>query len=157
MSWKAFPPLVIVIAVIIITMLRITTQAKHRWALSGTPIQNQVQELFSYFHFLQYHPFNTQAAFRQYMRNIEDLPNPTHALERLREMLQPVMLRRTKESRFDGVKILTLPARWVTYNASCSPAFVCHGMQEGWLKLRGQKQEMNVAATLLLCSRCKQA
>jgi len=89
-------------------------QAKHKWALSGTPIQNRVQELFSYFHFLQYHPFNTQAAFRQYMRNIEDLPNPTHALERLREMLQPVMLRRTKESSFDGVKILTLPARWVT-------------------------------------------
>lgn len=89
-------------------------KAKHRWALSGTPIQNQVQELFSYFRFLQYHPFNTQAAFRQYMRNIEDLPNPTHALERLREMLQPVMLRRTKESRFDGVKILTLPARNVT-------------------------------------------
>ena len=78
-------------------------------------IQNQVQELFSYFHFLQYHPFNTQAAFRQYMRNIEDLPNPTHALERLREMLQPVMLRRTKESSFDSVKILTLPARWVKF------------------------------------------
>ncbi|KAL0051821.1 hypothetical protein WJX82_002688 [Trebouxia sp. C0006] len=89
-------------------------KAKHKWALSGTPIQNQVQELFSYFHFLQYQPFNTQAAFRQYMRNIEDLPNPTHALERLREMLQPVMLRRTKESSFDGVKILTLPARKVT-------------------------------------------
>ncbi|DBA87227.1 TPA: hypothetical protein ACH3X1_004293 [Trebouxia sp. C0004] len=89
-------------------------KAKHKWALSGTPIQNQVQELFSYFHFLQYHPFNTQAAFRQYMRNIEDLPNPTHALERLREMLQPVMLRRTKESSFNGIKILTLPARKVT-------------------------------------------
>ncbi|DBA90860.1 TPA: hypothetical protein ACH3X2_004264, partial [Trebouxia sp. C0005] len=89
-------------------------KAKHRWALSGTPIQNQVQELFSYFHFLQYHPFNTQAAFKQYMRNIEDLPNPTHALERLREMLQPVMLRRTKDSSFDGAKILTLPARKVT-------------------------------------------
>lgn len=27
--------------------------AKHRWALSGTPIQNQVEELFPYFKFLR--------------------------------------------------------------------------------------------------------
>ena len=46
-------------------------QAQNKWALSGTPIQNRVQELFSYFHFLQYWPFNTQAAFRQYMHKIE--------------------------------------------------------------------------------------
>jgi len=65
------------------------------------------------------------------MRNIEDLPNPTHALERLREMLQPIMLRRTKESSFDGVKILTLPARWVIFNAFCSPAFICYKQGNG--------------------------
>ena len=87
------------------------TQAKHKWALSGTPIQNRVQELFSYFHFLQYQPFNTQAAFNQYMRNVEDLPNPTHALERLREVMQPVMLRRTKASTVDNKPILYLPVK----------------------------------------------
>ena len=86
-------------------------QAQYRWALSGTPIQNQVQELFSYFHFLQYHPFNTKAAFDKYMRNVEDLDNPTHALERLREVLQPIMLRRTKASTFEGNPILTLPLK----------------------------------------------
>ncbi len=72
------------------------------------------------------------------MRNIEDLPNPTHALERLREMLQPVMLRRTKESSFDGVKILTLPARWVTFNESCSRVFICYGRQKEWWNMTGE-------------------
>ncbi len=96
---------------IYLTIPILLSQAKHKWALSGTPIQNHVQELFSYFHFLQYQPFNTQAAFHQYMRNVEDMPNPEHALERLREMLQPVMLRRTKNSTFDSAPILILPAR----------------------------------------------
>ena len=45
------------------------------------------------------------------MQNIEDMPNPAHALERLRGMLQPVMLRRTKDSTFDGNLILTLPSK----------------------------------------------
>ena len=94
-------------------------QAKYKWALSGTPIQNHVQELFSYFRFLQYSPFNTLAAFRQYIQKVEDMPNPEHALERLREVLQPVMLRRTKDSTFKGAPILVLPARYLEYA-------VCH-------------------------------
>ncbi|KAL3158216.1 hypothetical protein ABBQ38_010470 [Trebouxia sp. C0009 RCD-2024] len=81
-------------------------KAKYRWALSGTPIQNHVIELFSYFRFLQYHPFNTQAAFEQYIRRVEQMPNPEHALERLREMLRPVMLRRTKDTTFESAPIL---------------------------------------------------
>ena len=86
-------------------------QAKYTWALSGTPIQNHVAELFSYFRFLQYHPFNTQAFFQSYMRNVEEASNPEHALERLREMVKPVMLRRTKESIFDGRPVLVLPSK----------------------------------------------
>ena len=83
-------------------------QAKYTWALSGTPIQNHVTELFSYFRFLQYHPFDTQAFFQLYIRNVEEAPNPEHALERLREMVKPVMLRRTKGSTFDGGPVLVL-------------------------------------------------
>ena len=91
-------------------------QAKHRWAVSGTPVQNKVHELFSYFQFLQYHPFNTKAAFDEYMRKVEAMPNPKHALERLSEMIRPVMLRRTKESKFDGQRILMLPDRYSSIN-----------------------------------------
>lgn len=86
-------------------------QAKYRWALSGTPIQNHVIELFSYFRFLQYHPFNTQAAFEEYIRRVEQMANPEHALERLREMLRPVMLRRTKDTTFESAPILVLPPK----------------------------------------------
>ena len=86
-------------------------QAKYTWALSGTPIQNHVTELFSYFRFLRYHPFNTQAFFQMYIRHVEQAPNPEHALERLREMVKPVMLRRTKGSTFDGAPVLVLPSK----------------------------------------------
>ena len=44
------------------------------------------------------------------------MSNPEHALEQLREMLQPIMLRRTKASTLDGVPILTLTAKWVPCN-----------------------------------------
>ncbi len=43
-------------------------QGGFRWALSGTPIQNSLGELFSLLHFLRYAPFDSQAAWRDLLR-----------------------------------------------------------------------------------------
>jgi hypothetical protein len=43
-------------------------QGGSRWALSGTPIQNSLGELFSLLHFLRYAPFDSQAAWRDLLR-----------------------------------------------------------------------------------------
>ena len=87
-------------------------QARHRWLLSGTPVQNGPEELFAYFCFLRYAPFDSLAAFQALMKEEAVLGEGTPAVTRLRNILRPVMLRRTKASAIDGVPILALPPRY---------------------------------------------
>ena len=44
--------------------------------MSGTPIQNSPEELFSVLHFLRYAPFDTPAAWHDLLREAELLKNP---------------------------------------------------------------------------------
>ncbi len=84
------------------------TQADHRWLLSGTPVQNRPEELFSYLSFLQYAPYNSLAAFHTLMREPRVLAAGASAVERLRTVLRPIILRRTKQTVIDGRPILDL-------------------------------------------------
>jgi SNF2 family DNA or RNA helicase len=70
-------------------------RAKRRWCLSGTPIQNAVEDLYSYFRFLRYNPY---AVYKQFCTLIK-IPisrNPNNGYKKLQAVLKPVMLRRTK-------------------------------------------------------------
>ncbi|CAL8470060.1 g9602 [Coccomyxa elongata] len=84
-------------------------QAEKRWLMSGTPLQNSLEELFSYFVFLSYQPFNSRAAFIGLMRESAVLKEGLPGLHRLRDLLAPIMLRRTKQSQIDGEPIVQLP------------------------------------------------
>ena len=86
-------------------------QAKHRWLMSGTPIQNSPEELFSYCVYLKYEPFDNQATFNKLMKEALVLRNGQLALDALNKMLSLVMLRRTKQSTIDEVPILQIPGR----------------------------------------------
>ena len=70
-------------------------RAKRRWCLSGTPIQNAIDELFSYFRFLRYDPY---AAYKSFCNTIK-IPisrNSIHGYKKLQAVLRAIMLRRTK-------------------------------------------------------------
>lgn len=70
-------------------------RAKRRWCLSGTPIQNAVDDLYSYFRFLKYDPY---AVYKQFCSTIK-VPiqrHPTTGYRKLQAVLKTVMLRRTK-------------------------------------------------------------
>ncbi len=79
--------------------------------MSGTPLQNSPEELFSYFVFLGYKPFNSRAAFAKLMREVVVVEEGQRSLNRLRRILAPIMLRRTKQSCIDGAPIVQLPGR----------------------------------------------
>lgn len=70
-----------------------------RWCLTGTPIQNKLEDIGTLFAFIRARPFHTLTIFRQY------IINPYHeggkrrqvACERLVSLLDSLCLRRTKE------------------------------------------------------------
>jgi hypothetical protein len=70
-------------------------RAKRRWCLSGTPIQNAIDELFSYFRFLKYDPYSTYNSFCTMIKH----PIARDAVlgyKKLQAVLRVVLLRRTK-------------------------------------------------------------
>ncbi|WVQ61960.1 uncharacterized protein L199_000093 [Kwoniella botswanensis] len=91
----------------------VALKAKYRWCLTGTPIQNSVEELFSLFKFLRARPLDDWEDFRdRIIKPVKDGKTKL-AMKRLHVILKAIMLRRTKDATIDGKKILNLPGRTV--------------------------------------------
>lgn len=85
-------------------------QAGRRWCLSGTPIQNSIDDLYSCFCFLRYHPYCKRAAFKAMLKDpLQD--DPAKGAQLLQICLKAVLLRRTKSSTIDGEAVVKLPPR----------------------------------------------
>ena len=70
----------------------------HRIALSGTPVENGVRDLWSIFRFIQPGWLGQRADFRErYESPLSQNPRPEAPLQRLRLKTSPFILRRTKE------------------------------------------------------------
>ncbi|XP_062107990.1 helicase-like transcription factor CHR28 isoform X2 [Humulus lupulus] len=87
-------------------------RAKRRWCLSGTPIQNTIDDLYSYFRFLRYDPY---AVYKSFCNTIK-VPisrNAVQGYKKLQAVLRAIMLRRTKGTYIDGEPIINLPPKTV--------------------------------------------
>lgn len=69
----------------------------HRLALSGTPIENSLAELWSIFDFLMPDYLYSYHYFKEHFENPIILNNDQKAKERLKELVSPFILRRTKK------------------------------------------------------------
>ena len=82
-------------------------RAERRWAVSGTIIQNSLEDVFSLMRFLRHEPFCEHAFWSS---AVTKTPDFSVALNRVKKILSPIMIRRTKETRDKtGELILTLP------------------------------------------------
>jgi len=74
-------------------------KAHHRLALTGTPVENRLMDLWSIFHFLNPGYLNTQAQFRkQFELPIQKNNDPVQSA-RLKKLVQPFILRRLKTDK----------------------------------------------------------
>ncbi|XP_051130364.1 helicase-like transcription factor CHR28 isoform X2 [Andrographis paniculata] len=85
-------------------------RAKRRWCLSGTPIQNSVDELFSYFRFLRYDPYDKYKVFASSIKGLIS-KDSVKGYKKLQVVLRNIMLRRTKGTMIDGKPIISLPPK----------------------------------------------
>lgn len=70
-------------------------RSKRRWCLSGTPIQNAIDDLYSYFRFLRHDPYATFGTFCEQIKSPIH-KNPKVGYKKLQAVLKTIMLRRTK-------------------------------------------------------------
>lgn len=88
-----------------------TIPEDYRWCLTGTPVQNSLSALFSLLHFLREQPWGSYSWWRQMIEQPFD-NGDGRVMQRLQAVLQPLLLRRTKEATDkNGVPLLTLPER----------------------------------------------
>ena len=96
--------------------------ADYRLIMTGTPMMNNVEELFPLIRFLRIPPYNQLPEFRQTFKalykkdsNKMEIPDKyrTTAMERLQILLKTILLRRMKTSKIDGKPILNLKDRIV--------------------------------------------
>ena len=89
-------------------------QTLTRFCMTGTPMMNNVGELYSLIRFLRIKPYDVSEVFNR------DFTNPLKrgtgegaekAMQMLQALLKAILLRRTKKSTIDGKPICTLPER----------------------------------------------
>lgn len=86
-----------------------------RICLTGTPMMNNVGELYSLIHFLRIRPYNDwsrfSAEFGMLTKGTSRDQEMKNAMLKLQAVLKAILLRRTKTSRIDGKPIITLPPK----------------------------------------------
>ncbi|KAI4614385.1 hypothetical protein J4E83_007038 [Alternaria metachromatica] len=88
--------------------------AKHRWALTGTPIVNRLEDLFSLVRFLKVEPWANFSFWKTFITVPFESGDFVRALNVVQTVLEPLVLRRTKDMKTpDGEALVPLPPRTI--------------------------------------------
>ncbi|XP_030837524.1 helicase-like transcription factor isoform X1 [Strongylocentrotus purpuratus] len=93
------------------------TQAAHalkaqcKWALTGTPIQNSIKDLWSLVAFLGVEPFKSTHTWWQRIITRPIANNDSAGIDRVRKLMDTLALRRMKSQKVNGKPLVDLPAR----------------------------------------------
>lgn len=86
--------------------------AKHRWVLTGTPIVNRLEDLFSLVHFLRVEPWSNFSFWKTFITVPFESGEYIKALDVVQTVLEPLVLRRTKDMKTpNGEMLVPLPPR----------------------------------------------
>ena len=89
-------------------------KSKSRFCMTGTPMMNNIDELYSLIRFLRINPWMDSNYFRTNFSkplNSQSSSAKSQAMEKLQVLLKAILLRRNKKSQIDGKPIINLPPR----------------------------------------------
>lgn len=88
--------------------------AEHRWVLTGTPIVNRLEDLFSLVHFLKVEPWSNFSFWKTFITVPFESKDFIRALDVVQTVLEPLVLRRTKDMKTpEGEALVPLPQKTV--------------------------------------------
>ncbi|KAK9455136.1 SNF2 family N-terminal domain-containing protein [Dipodascopsis uninucleata] len=88
--------------------------ADRRWALTGTPIVNKLDDLFSLVRYLGLEPWSNFSFWKSFITTPFESKDYLKALDVVQTVLEPIVLRRTKTMKQkDGQPLITLPPKKV--------------------------------------------
>lgn len=87
-------------------------KSERRWCVTGTPIQNKLDDLFSLLHFLKVEPYGEYSWWNKII--IRPIKNrDDKGFSKLQSILDAILLRRTKDQKIDNNPIVYLPPKIV--------------------------------------------
>nr|ATG70983.1 DNA/RNA helicase protein [Juniperus flaccida] len=90
----------------------IALKAQRRWAVTGTPIQNTSFDLFTLMTFLQFQPFSIKSYWNSLVQRPLSQGNAS-GRARLQALMETIALRRTKDMKINGQRLVELPPKFV--------------------------------------------
>lgn len=89
-------------------------QLSRKWVLTGTPIINRLDDLYSVVKFLELEPWNNFSYWKTFVTLPFEQKQIKQTLDVVKSILEPILLRRTKDMKGeDGKPLVSLPSKEV--------------------------------------------